>query len=148
MRCRRTVNSSSDAQRHSGSLDPPELSLVEFCQLVDFLLDIVSLVRLFSFFFTFIFSTLSGIFLLLISVFFVPSASLLPFSFHLGFLYFFIAQILFLCFSVLILSVHFPFPDTSVSHNFSSLLFSALPPLCARLLSVVCICIHAVPTHV
>uniref|UniRef100_A0A4W6E6Z3 DOP1 leucine zipper like protein A n=1 Tax=Lates calcarifer TaxID=8187 RepID=A0A4W6E6Z3_LATCA len=29
--------------RHSGSPDPPELSLVEFCQLVDFLLDIVSL---------------------------------------------------------------------------------------------------------
>uniref|UniRef100_A0A665VI32 DOP1 leucine zipper like protein A n=1 Tax=Echeneis naucrates TaxID=173247 RepID=A0A665VI32_ECHNA len=29
--------------RHCGSLNPPELSLVEFCQLVDFLLDIVSL---------------------------------------------------------------------------------------------------------
>uniref|UniRef100_A0A667Y4N1 DOP1 leucine zipper like protein A n=1 Tax=Myripristis murdjan TaxID=586833 RepID=A0A667Y4N1_9TELE len=31
------------APRHAGSSDPPELSLVEFCQLVDFLLDIVSL---------------------------------------------------------------------------------------------------------
>uniref|UniRef100_A0A8C4E9J9 DOP1 leucine zipper like protein A n=1 Tax=Dicentrarchus labrax TaxID=13489 RepID=A0A8C4E9J9_DICLA len=31
------------APRHAGSLDTPELSLVEFCQLVDFLLDIVSL---------------------------------------------------------------------------------------------------------
>ncbi|TKS81683.1 Protein dopey-1 [Collichthys lucidus] len=41
--CRRTVNSSTRAPRHAGSSDPPELSLVEFCQLVDFLLDIVSL---------------------------------------------------------------------------------------------------------
>ncbi|KAM6910103.1 protein DOP1A isoform 2-T2 [Xenentodon cancila] len=41
--CRRTVNSSTHAARHAGSLDPPELLLVEFCQLVDFLLDIVSL---------------------------------------------------------------------------------------------------------
>ncbi|XP_058503441.1 protein dopey-1 isoform X1 [Solea solea] len=41
--CRRTLNSSTGAQRHSGSIDSPELSLVEFCQLVDFLLDIVSL---------------------------------------------------------------------------------------------------------
>ncbi|XP_067368008.1 protein dopey-1 isoform X2 [Channa argus] len=41
--CRRTVNSSRHAQQQSGSLDCPELSLVEFCQLVDFLLDIVSL---------------------------------------------------------------------------------------------------------
>uniref|UniRef100_A0A8C4GJI3 DOP1 leucine zipper like protein A n=1 Tax=Dicentrarchus labrax TaxID=13489 RepID=A0A8C4GJI3_DICLA len=41
--CRRTVNSSMRAPRHAGSLDTPELSLVEFCQLVDFLLDIVSL---------------------------------------------------------------------------------------------------------
>ncbi|XP_060907185.1 protein dopey-1 isoform X1 [Labrus mixtus] len=41
--CRRTVNSSTRAPRHAGSLDLPELSLVEFCQLVDFLLDIVSL---------------------------------------------------------------------------------------------------------
>uniref|UniRef100_A0A4W6E628 DOP1 leucine zipper like protein A n=1 Tax=Lates calcarifer TaxID=8187 RepID=A0A4W6E628_LATCA len=36
-------NSSTHVKRHSGSPDPPELSLVEFCQLVDFLLDIVSL---------------------------------------------------------------------------------------------------------
>uniref|UniRef100_A0A3B4U3Z4 DOP1 leucine zipper like protein A n=1 Tax=Seriola dumerili TaxID=41447 RepID=A0A3B4U3Z4_SERDU len=41
--CRRTLNSNTRAQRHPGSLNPPELSLVEFCQLVDFLLDIVSL---------------------------------------------------------------------------------------------------------
>ncbi|XP_074539028.1 protein DOP1A isoform X3 [Halichoeres trimaculatus] len=41
--CRRTVNSSTRAPQHAGSSDPPELSLVEFCQLVDFLLDIVSL---------------------------------------------------------------------------------------------------------
>ncbi|XP_071399581.1 protein DOP1A [Centroberyx affinis] len=41
--CRRTLNISPHAPRHAGSLDPPELSLVEFCQLVDFLLDIVSL---------------------------------------------------------------------------------------------------------
>ncbi|XP_041842949.1 protein dopey-1 isoform X2 [Melanotaenia boesemani] len=41
--CRRTMTSSTCAALHAGSLDPPELSLVEFCQLVDFLLDIVSL---------------------------------------------------------------------------------------------------------
>ncbi|XP_075952583.1 protein DOP1A [Anarhichas minor] len=41
--CRRTANSNTRAPRHAGSSDPPELSLVEFCQLVDFLLDIVSL---------------------------------------------------------------------------------------------------------
>uniref|UniRef100_A0A3Q3EAX4 DOP1 leucine zipper like protein A n=1 Tax=Labrus bergylta TaxID=56723 RepID=A0A3Q3EAX4_9LABR len=46
--CRGTVNSGTRAPRHAGSLDLPELSLVEFCQLVDFLLDIVSLVRLLS----------------------------------------------------------------------------------------------------
>ncbi|XP_034085309.1 protein dopey-1 isoform X2 [Gymnodraco acuticeps] len=41
--CRRTLNSSTHAPRHAGSFYPAELSLVEFCQLVDFLLDIVSL---------------------------------------------------------------------------------------------------------
>ncbi|CAN9514115.1 unnamed protein product [Ophioblennius macclurei] len=41
--CRKTVNNNAHAQRHAGSLDAPELLLVEFCQLVDFLLDIVSL---------------------------------------------------------------------------------------------------------
>ncbi|XP_034730862.1 protein dopey-1 isoform X3 [Etheostoma cragini] len=41
--CRTTGNSSTRAARHAGSLDHPGLSLVEFCQLVDFLLDIVSL---------------------------------------------------------------------------------------------------------
>ncbi|XP_030012954.1 protein dopey-1 isoform X3 [Sphaeramia orbicularis] len=41
--CRRTVKSNTRAPRHSGTLDTPELSLEEFCQLVDFLLDIVSL---------------------------------------------------------------------------------------------------------
>ncbi|XP_031178612.1 protein dopey-1 isoform X2 [Sander lucioperca] len=41
--CRRTGNSSTRAPRHAGSLEHPGLSLVEFCQLVDFLLDIVSL---------------------------------------------------------------------------------------------------------
>ncbi|XP_068179023.1 protein dopey-1 isoform X2 [Antennarius striatus] len=41
--CRRTVRSSAYAPQHAGSSDPPELLLVEFCQLVDFLLDIVSL---------------------------------------------------------------------------------------------------------
>uniref|UniRef100_A0A8D0AEA6 DOP1 leucine zipper like protein A n=1 Tax=Sander lucioperca TaxID=283035 RepID=A0A8D0AEA6_SANLU len=35
--------SSTRAPRHAGSLEHPGLSLVEFCQLVDFLLDIVSL---------------------------------------------------------------------------------------------------------
>uniref|UniRef100_A0A3P9DUG5 DOP1 leucine zipper like protein A n=1 Tax=Maylandia zebra TaxID=106582 RepID=A0A3P9DUG5_9CICH len=35
--------SSATATRHVASADPPELLLVEFCQLVDFLLDIVSL---------------------------------------------------------------------------------------------------------
>uniref|UniRef100_A0A8C2ZI72 DOP1 leucine zipper like protein A n=1 Tax=Cyclopterus lumpus TaxID=8103 RepID=A0A8C2ZI72_CYCLU len=50
--CRRTVSSNIRAPRHAGSLDHPELSLVEFCQLVDFLLDIVSLVR--NFFETYI----------------------------------------------------------------------------------------------
>uniref|UniRef100_A0A3B3BGG5 DOP1 leucine zipper like protein A n=1 Tax=Oryzias melastigma TaxID=30732 RepID=A0A3B3BGG5_ORYME len=34
---------STNAARHAGSSDPPEPVLVEFCQLVDFLLDIVSL---------------------------------------------------------------------------------------------------------
>ncbi|TNN02953.1 hypothetical protein fugu_010440 [Takifugu bimaculatus] len=41
--CRRTMNGSTRGPRHAGSLDPLEFSLVEFCQLVDFLLDIVSL---------------------------------------------------------------------------------------------------------
>ncbi|KAM4632697.1 protein DOP1A [Polymixia lowei] len=42
--CRRTVHGSPrTAPRHAGSIDSPDLSLVEFCQLVDFLLDIVSL---------------------------------------------------------------------------------------------------------
>ncbi|XP_053182783.1 protein dopey-1 isoform X1 [Scomber japonicus] len=41
--CRRAVNVSTRAPRHSGSSYPADLSLVEFCQLVDFLLDIVSL---------------------------------------------------------------------------------------------------------
>ncbi|CAJ1061967.1 protein dopey-1 isoform X2 [Xyrichtys novacula] len=41
--CRRTLNSSTRAPQLAWSFDPPELSLVEFCQLVDFLLDIVSL---------------------------------------------------------------------------------------------------------
>ncbi|KAM3873118.1 protein DOP1A isoform 1-T1 [Diretmus argenteus] len=42
--CRRTLTvHSPHAPRHAGSLYPTELSLVEFCQLVDFLLDIVSL---------------------------------------------------------------------------------------------------------
>ncbi|KAJ3597369.1 hypothetical protein NHX12_000897, partial [Muraenolepis orangiensis] len=42
--CRRTVNGGvRDVQRHAGSIDSPSLSLLEFCQLVDFLLDIVSL---------------------------------------------------------------------------------------------------------
>ncbi|XP_028326117.1 protein dopey-1 isoform X2 [Gouania willdenowi] len=39
--CRRTLN--THGPQHAGNLDLPELSLVEFCQLVDFLLDIVSL---------------------------------------------------------------------------------------------------------
>lgn len=38
------MNGSTRGPRHAGSLDPLEFSLVEFCQLVDFLLDIVSLV--------------------------------------------------------------------------------------------------------
>ncbi|XP_068611314.1 protein dopey-1 [Brachionichthys hirsutus] len=41
--CRRTLGGSARAAQHAGSWDPPELLLVEFCQLVDFLLDIVSL---------------------------------------------------------------------------------------------------------
>ncbi|XP_061772403.1 protein dopey-1 isoform X3 [Nerophis ophidion] len=41
--CRRTLNACTDIPRHAGSLDTPDLSLIEFCQLVDFLLDIVSL---------------------------------------------------------------------------------------------------------
>lgn len=41
------MNGSTRAPRHAGSLDPLEFSLVEFCQLVDFLLDIVSLVSFF-----------------------------------------------------------------------------------------------------
>lgn len=36
-----------NAPRHAGTLDPLEFSLVEFCQLIDFLLDIVSLVSFF-----------------------------------------------------------------------------------------------------
>lgn len=41
------MNGSTRGPRHAGSLDPLEFSLVEFCQLVDFLLDIVSLVSSF-----------------------------------------------------------------------------------------------------
>ncbi|KAK5609388.1 Protein dopey-1 [Crenichthys baileyi] len=41
--CRRTVNSSARVAQSGWSLESPDLSLVEFCQLVDFLLDIVSL---------------------------------------------------------------------------------------------------------
>ncbi|XP_023186391.1 protein dopey-1 isoform X2 [Xiphophorus maculatus] len=41
--CRRTLNRSTRVARYGWSLDSPDLSLVEFCQLVDFLLDIVSL---------------------------------------------------------------------------------------------------------
>lgn len=41
------MNGSTRGPRHAGSLDPLEFSLVEFCQLVDFLLDIVSLVSFF-----------------------------------------------------------------------------------------------------
>lgn len=41
--CRRTLNSSARVARYGWSLESPDLSLVEFCQLVDFLLDIVSL---------------------------------------------------------------------------------------------------------
>ncbi|XP_024123433.1 protein dopey-1 isoform X1 [Oryzias melastigma] len=41
--CRKTASISTNAARHAGSSDPPEPVLVEFCQLVDFLLDIVSL---------------------------------------------------------------------------------------------------------
>lgn len=38
------MNTTAPAARSAGCLDHLELSLVEFCQLVDFLLDIVSLV--------------------------------------------------------------------------------------------------------
>lgn len=38
------MNTTVPAARSAGCLDHLELSLVEFCQLVDFLLDIVSLV--------------------------------------------------------------------------------------------------------
>ncbi|XP_054637184.1 protein dopey-1 isoform X6 [Dunckerocampus dactyliophorus] len=41
--CRRTMNACSRMPRHAGNFDTAELSLMEFCQLVDFLLDIVSL---------------------------------------------------------------------------------------------------------
>lgn len=41
------MNGSTRGPRHAGSLDPLEFSLVEFCQLIDFLLDIVSLVSFF-----------------------------------------------------------------------------------------------------
>lgn len=41
------MNGSTHGPRHAGSLDPLDFSLVEFCQLVDFLLDIVSLVSFF-----------------------------------------------------------------------------------------------------
>ncbi|KAM9309502.1 protein DOP1A isoform 2-T2 [Pholidichthys leucotaenia] len=41
--CRTTVKRSTCATQHAGEVEPPELPLVEFCQLVDFLLDIVSL---------------------------------------------------------------------------------------------------------
>lgn len=51
------MNATSRAARNAGSLDHLELSLVEFCQLVDFLLDIVSLVSsvCLSFFLSFFF---------------------------------------------------------------------------------------------
>lgn len=63
--CRRTVNATAPAARSAGSLDHLELSLVEFCQLVDFLLDIVSLVSfvfLFPSHFSFISQLLSHMF--------------------------------------------------------------------------------------
>nr|XP_057908962.1 protein dopey-1 isoform X3 [Doryrhamphus excisus] len=41
--CRRTMNVCASVPRHAGNFDTPELCLMEFCQLVDFLLDIVSL---------------------------------------------------------------------------------------------------------
>ncbi|XP_067093972.1 protein dopey-1 [Osmerus mordax] len=41
--CRRTANGNAHPARLAWSVESPELSLVEFCQLVDFLLDIVSL---------------------------------------------------------------------------------------------------------
>ncbi|XP_077431543.1 protein DOP1A isoform X3 [Vanacampus margaritifer] len=41
--CRTTLNVQTGIPRHAGSLGTSELSLMEFCQLVDFLLDIVSL---------------------------------------------------------------------------------------------------------
>uniref|UniRef100_A0A3B5MGG3 DOP1 leucine zipper like protein A n=1 Tax=Xiphophorus couchianus TaxID=32473 RepID=A0A3B5MGG3_9TELE len=42
-RLMRTLNRSTRVARYGWSLESPDLSLVEFCQLVDFLLDIVSL---------------------------------------------------------------------------------------------------------
>nr|XP_061789665.1 protein dopey-1-like [Nerophis lumbriciformis] len=41
--CRRTLNVPTNILKYAGGLYTPELSLVEFCQLVDFLLDVVSL---------------------------------------------------------------------------------------------------------
>ncbi|XP_061144227.1 protein dopey-1 isoform X3 [Syngnathus typhle] len=41
--CRTTLNVQTSIPKHAGSLDTSERSLMEFCQLVDFLLDIVSL---------------------------------------------------------------------------------------------------------
>lgn len=78
--CRRTVNSSATATQHVGSADPPELLLVEFCQLVDFLLDIVSLVSL-AFFLSFFLSFFLAI---LHSLSFFPS--LISKHFHAFFL--------------------------------------------------------------
>lgn len=58
---RKTASISTNAARHAGSSDPPEPVLVEFCQLVDFLLDIVSLVRIFLFLVFFFLKALKNI---------------------------------------------------------------------------------------
>lgn len=67
------MNATSRAARNAGSLDHLELSLVEFCQLVDFLLDIVSLVS------SFCLSVCLSLFLSSLSVFHLLFLTLLLF---------------------------------------------------------------------
>lgn len=114
--CRRTQNSNIRAQRHYGTSNPPELSLVEFCQLVDFLLDIVSLVSL-SFFLSFFFFCLSFHFY----VYFILSFSLSHFYLDFFFTLSILSVLLCLFSTALLLSFSFL--------SFLPYLFMFSPPL-------------------
>lgn len=150
------MNNSTRAPQHAGSLDPPELSLVEFCQLVDFLLDIVSLVRLFCLFFFLCLSLLSLFvgFCLFFPIFppfflFPCPCPFLPLSFFLMSISHFLS-LLFLHYGFLLLSNPFLFSLNFPSH-FHLVLVSLLSVfLCLPSMSVFfsichfCLCHYSV----